>query len=60
MFIYRNALKNLLRNKGRNILVSVILLIVMTATTASLSLNSLSDSMIEGVADNFGVNAAAS
>ena len=57
MFIYANALKNLLRNRGRNILVSVILLVVMTVTTISLAIGAMSDSMIEGFADSFGVEA---
>jgi len=55
LFIYRNALKNLLRNRGRNILVSVILLIVMTATTVSLSVSAISSKMIENYKDSFGV-----
>jgi putative ABC transport system permease protein len=55
MFIYLNALKNLLRNKGRNILVSVILLIVMTTTTVSMSVSSMSDAMIDRYEDGFGV-----
>ena len=55
MFIYRNALKNLLRNRGRYILVSVILLIVMTATTISLSVSAISAKMIENYKDSFGV-----
>ena len=55
MFIYQNALKNLLRNKGRNILVSVILLIVMTATAVSLAINSISNAMIDQYKGNFGV-----
>jgi putative ABC transport system permease protein len=57
MFIYLNALKNLLRNKGRNILVGVILLIVMTATTVSLSVNSMSGVMIDNFAEGIGVPA---
>ena len=55
MFIYVNALKNLLRNKGRNILVSVILLIVMTATTVSFAVSSISDAMIDQYKGGFGV-----
>jgi len=55
LFIYRNALKNLLRNRGRYILVSVILLIVMTATTISLSVSAISSKMIENYKDSFGV-----
>lgn len=55
MFIYLNALKNLLRNKGRNILVSVILLIAMTATTVSLAIRSTSEAMIENYQEGFGV-----
>jgi len=55
VFIYLNALKNLSRNKGRYILVSVILLIVMTATTLSLSVSAISDKMIEHYKDSFGV-----
>jgi|GEM_PF-2306487 len=55
MFIYRNALKNLVRNRGRYSLVSVILLIVMTATTISLSVSAISAKMIENYKDSFGV-----
>ena len=55
MFIYRNALKNLLRNKGRNILVSLILLIVMAAATVSLAVRSASEAMIADFQDSFGV-----
>lgn len=33
MYIFKNAMKNLVRNKGRNILVFLILLAVMTAVT---------------------------
>ena len=55
MFIYLNALKNLLRNKGRNILVSVILLIVLTATTISLAIRSASETMINDYQESFGV-----
>jgi len=55
MFILRNALKNLLRNRGRYILVSVILLIVMTATTISLSVSTISNQMIANYKDSFGV-----
>jgi len=55
IFILVNALKNLLRNKGRYILVSLILLIVMTATTISLSIGAISDKMIEQYKDSFGV-----
>jgi len=55
MYIFLNALKNLLRNKGRYILVSVILLTVMTATTIALSVSAISDTMIEHYKDSFGV-----
>jgi len=55
MYILTNALKNLLRNKGRNILVSVILLTVMTATTTALSVSAISNTMIEHYKDSFGV-----
>lgn len=55
MFIYLNALKNLLRNKGRNILVSVILLIVMTVITVSLVIRSTSETMIDDFQESFGV-----
>lgn len=55
MFIYLNALKNLPRNKGRNILVAIILLIAMTATTVSLAIRSTSEAMIDGYQEGFGV-----
>lgn len=55
MYIFKNSLKNILRNKGRNALVAVVLIIVMVSTTLSLSLHALSGEMISEYQSGFGV-----
>lgn len=55
MYIFKNSLKNLLRNKGRNVLVAVILIIVMASSTLSLSLRVISSEMIAEYQSGFGV-----
>lgn len=55
MYVFKNSLKNLLRNRGRNVLVVVILIIVMASTTLSLSLRAISVEMISEYQNRFGV-----
>lgn len=55
MYIFKNSLNNLLRNKGRNVLAAVILVIVMASSTLSLSLRAISSEMIAEYQSGFGV-----
>ncbi len=47
MYIFRNSMKNLLRNKGRNILIFLILLVTMTAVTTCAIVRQAAESQID-------------
>jgi len=55
MYIFTNALKNIARNKGRNILMGAIILAIIVTTVISLIINTASVSMIEDYKTRFGV-----
>lgn len=46
MFVIKNALKNLVRNKGRNILLAVIILAMITASVVGLAINNTANAII--------------
>jgi len=54
MYILQNALKNLARNKGRNILMGSIILIIIVTTVISLTINAASGAIIEDYKAQFG------
>lgn len=54
MYILKNALKNLVRNKGRNILLGSILLVLIVATTVSLVINTTTKEIINDYKGRFG------
>jgi len=54
MYIIGNALKNLGRNKGRNILISTIMLAIISATVVTLSVARTADGIIEDYRARFG------
>ena len=53
MYILNNALKNLFRNKGRNVLLAIIIA-VLSCTAAAIIINSTSDGIIEDYKNKFG------
>lgn len=57
MYILKNALKNLVRNKGRNIAILMIAILTLTSVTLSFSIQTFSALAIERYKDNFGVQA---
>lgn len=57
MYILKNALKNLVRNKGRNIAILMIAVITLTSVTLFFSIQMLSNLAIERYKDSFGVKA---
>jgi len=54
MYIFTNALKNVARNKGRNILIGVIILAIIASTVISLIINTASAAIIEDYKKQFG------
>ena len=55
MYIIQNALKNVARNKGRNILMGSIILAIIITTVIALIINTASGSVIESYKARFGV-----
>lgn len=58
MYIFKNSLKNLMRNKGRNFIILLIALLTLTSVTISFSILTLSNLMIERYKNSFGVQAS--
>ncbi|GHU81929.1 ABC transporter permease [Bacteroidia bacterium] len=54
MYILRNAAKNLLRNKGRNILIGIIMLAMLSATAISMIINTATAGIIADYKTRFG------
>lgn len=54
MYIIKNALKNLTRNKGRNILLGIIIFALILATTVALVINTTGRSIIDDYKTRFG------
>lgn len=54
MYILKNSMKNLLRNKGRNIIVAIIILAMLIATAVSMIINTTTSNIIEDYKQNFG------
>jgi len=53
MYIVTNALENLLRNKGRNILLMAIIFVIITTTVVALIINNTSNNVIEDYKTRF-------
>ena len=54
MYIVKNALKNLVRNKGRNILIGLIIFAMILTTAVALIINSTTVSIIDDYKSRFG------
>jgi putative ABC transport system permease protein len=54
MYIFVNAIKNIGRNKGRNILIGIIILITITVSIVSLCINNTTNSIIDDYKSRFG------
>ncbi|MFO7612658.1 MAG: ABC transporter permease [Clostridia bacterium] len=53
MYILGNALRNLLRNKGRNILMAAIIFAIIATTVVALIINNTSDAVIASYSERF-------
>lgn len=54
MYILKNAIKNLFRNKGRNLIVALIILTMLTFTAISMIINTTTDRVIDNYKQQFG------
>lgn len=54
MYILKNAVKNLFRNKGRNVIIALIILAMLTFTAISMIINSATDTVIKNYKEQFG------
>ena len=54
MYIFQNALKNVVRNKGRNILIAAIIFAVIVTTVVTLMINNTASSVIDDYKSRFG------
>ena len=55
MYIIKNALKNLVRNKGRNVLVGILLFFMLTALCVSVVIESASQKLSDVYIDRFNI-----
>lgn len=55
MYIFKNALTSISRNKGRNILIGMIIVIISIATTISLAIRSSANSLISSYKNQYDV-----
>ncbi|WMT39639.1 ABC transporter permease [Paenibacillus sp. D2_2] len=53
MYILQNALKNLVRNKGRNMMIGAIIFVIILTTVVSLIINNTSSAVIEDYKERF-------
>ncbi|WP_195574917.1 ABC transporter permease [Paenibacillus sp. 1001270B_150601_E10] len=53
MYILQNALKNLVRNKGRNLMIGAIIFVIILTTVVSLIINNTSSAVIEDYKERF-------
>ncbi|WP_250675911.1 FtsX-like permease family protein [Paraclostridium ghonii] len=54
MYILKNALSNLTRNKGRNMLVGIIMIAILSCTAISIIINTASNKIIDDYKSRFG------
>lgn len=60
MYIFKNAIKNITRNKGRNVLIGIIIFVVTLASTIALAITNTSSYLIQSYEDSFDVEATIS
>jgi putative ABC transport system permease protein len=58
MYILKNAITSITRNKGRNILLGIILLVIGCATTVTLAIRNTANDLISSYANKFDIEAS--
>ena len=57
MYILKNAITSIKRNKGRNLLIGLIIIIIASAVTVTLAINNTAASLIKAYKDKYQVEA---
>lgn len=57
MYIFKNALISITRNKGRNLLIGIIIVVISCATTISLAIRNSANSLIDSYSSQYEVTA---
>ncbi len=57
MYILKNALTSIVRNKGRNLLIGIIILVISCAVSVTLAINNSSNSLIQSYESKYEVEA---
>ena len=57
MYILKNALVSITRNKGRNLLIAIIVVVISCATTITLAIRSSAQNLIESYENQYDVTA---
>jgi len=57
MYIFKNSLKNIERNKGRNLLIGCVMLAIIATTVISLAINATTSAIIDDYTNRFGSEA---
>lgn len=52
MYILKNAITSIKRNKGRNLLIGLIIMVISVAVTVTLAINNTATSLIKAYKDN--------
>jgi len=58
MYILKNAITSIKRNKGRNLLIGLIIMLIASAVTVTLAINNTADSLIKAYKDKYQVEAS--
>ena len=57
MYIVKNALISIIRNKGRNLLIGIIIVVIACSTTITLAIRSSAKSLINSYENSYDVEA---
>lgn len=60
MYIIKNAIISIKRNKGRNILLGIIIFVIACATTITLAIRNSADTLIESYSNKYDITASIS
>ena len=58
MYIFKNAWLSITRNKGRNILIGIIILVIAAACSVTLAIRNSADTLIESYTSQYDVIAS--
>jgi len=57
MYILKNAVTSIIRNKGRNLLIGIIILVISSTTAITLAINNSSTSLIKSYQEKYEIEA---